>query len=163
MGAFDQILTIMWDMGLNLFFPWLVILAVTYGLLNKYEVISEEDGVNGAIAIGVAFLGVLGLSGTSGIFTSFAAAITFGVFGVLGLMVLMAVAGYDITEHAEDSTSGFAVFAALIGLISFMAVVFNFVDFQQWIPSDASVFQDAIMPVLVLVFLFLVIAVTVRE
>ncbi|AOV95382.1 hypothetical protein AQV86_05700 [Nanohaloarchaea archaeon SG9] len=163
MGAFDQILTIMWDMGLNLFFPWLVILAVTYGLLNKYEVISEEDGVNGAIAIGVAFLGVLGLSGTSGIFTSFAAAITFGVFGVLGLMVLMAVAGYDITEHAEDSTSGFAVFAALIGLISFMAVVFNFVDFQQWIPSDASVFQDAIMPVLILVFLFLVIAVTVRE
>ncbi|PSH00390.1 MAG: hypothetical protein BRC30_03750 [Nanohaloarchaea archaeon SW_7_46_7] len=163
MGAFDQILTVMWDMGLNLFFPWLVILAVTYGLLNKYEVISEEDGVNGAIAIGVAFLGVLGLSGTSGIFTSFAAAITFGVFGVLGLMVLMAVAGYDITEHSEDSTSGFAVFAGLIGLISFMAVAFNFIDFQRWIPSDASVFQDAIMPVLILVFLFLVIAVTVRE
>lgn len=163
MGAFEQILQVMWDMGLNLFFPWLVILAVTYGLLDKYEFISEEEGVNGAIGIGVAFLGVLGISGTSGIFTSFAAAITFGVFGVLGLMVLMAVAGYDITEHAEDSTSGFAIFAGLIGVISFLTVVFNFVDIERWVPAGGSVFQDAIMPVLVLVFLFLVIAVTVRS
>lgn len=163
MGAFDQILTVMWDMGLNLFFPWLVILAVTYGLLNKYEFISEEEGVNGAIAIGIAFLGVLGFSGSAGIFTSFAAAITFGVFGVLGLMVLMAVAGYDITEHAEDSTSGFAIFAGLIGVIAFLTVVFNFLDISSWVPTQGSVFQDAIMPVLVLVFLFLVIAVTVRN
>lgn len=163
MGAFGQILTVMWDMGLNLFFPWLVILAVTYGLLDKYEVISEEEGVNGAIAIGMAFLGVLGLMGSSGLFTSFAAAITFGVFGVLGLMVLMAVAGYDITEHAEDSTSGFAIFAGLIGLISFLTVALNFINFESWIPSGGSVFQDAVMPILILVFLLLVIGATTKS
>ncbi len=163
MGAFDQILQVMWDMGLNLFFPWLVILAVMYGLLNKYEVISEEEGVNGAIAIGIAFLGVLGISGTSGLFTSFAAAITFGIFGVLGIMVLLATAGYDITEHAEDSTSTFAIFAGLIGFIAFITVALNYINFQEWIPSTGDVFQEAILPVLVLAFLFLVIAVTVRS
>lgn len=162
MGAFQQILDVMWEMGLNLFFPWLIILAVTYGLLNKYEVISEEDSVNGAIAIGIAFLGVLGISGTSGLFTSFAAAITFGVFGILGLMVLMAVAGYDLTEHAEDSTSGPAIAGALIALISFIAVVLNYVNFQNWLPGE-NVFQEAVMPILVLLFLFLVIAMTVRD
>jgi|APHM01.1.fsa_nt_gi hypothetical protein len=162
MGAFEQIITVMWDMGLNLFFPWLIILAVTYGLLNKYEVISEEEGVNGAIAIGTAFLGVLGISGSSGLFTNFAAAITFGIFGVLGLMILMAVAGYDITEHSENSTSGFAVFAGLIGLISFLTVGLNYVNFGKWIPST-NVFQDAVMPVLILVFLLLVIGATTKS
>jgi len=159
MGAFNQIIDIMWEMGLNLFFPWLIILAVVYGLLNKYELISEEEGVNGAIAIGVAFLGVLGISGSTGIFTTFAAAITFGVFGILGLMVLMAVAGYDITEYAEDSSSGPAILAALIFLISFLVVVFNYVDVSNWIPTGTA-FQDAIMPILILIFLFLVIRTT---
>lgn len=162
MGAFDQILSVMWEMGLDLFFPWLIILAVTYGLLNKYEVISEEDSVNGAIAIGLAFLGVLGISGTSGLFTSFAAAITFGVFGILGLMVLMAVAGYDLTEHAEDSTSGPAIAGALIAIISFIAVILNYVNFERWVPSE-NAFQEVFMPILVLIFLFLVIAVTVSD
>lgn len=161
-GAFGSILNVMWDMGLNLFFPWLIILAVTYGILNQYEVISEEEGVNGAIAIGIAFMGVLGLTGTSGMFTSFAAAITFGVFGVLGLIVIMAAAGYDVTEHAEDSTSGFAVAAALIALISFLTVTFNFVDLSRWLPSDGQTFQDVVMPILILVFLMLMIYVTTR-
>lgn len=160
MGAFNQIIQIMWDMGLDLFFPWLILLAATYGILNKYEVISEEEGVNGAIAIGTAFLGVLGITGSGGMFTTFAAAITFGIFGMLGLIVLMAVAGYDITEHAEDSTSGFAIAAALIGIISFLTVVFNFVDFREWIPAGASVFQDVLMPVLILLFLISVIYIT---
>lgn len=160
MGAFNQIIQIMWDMGLNLFFPWLIILAATYGILNKYEVISEEEGVNGAIAIGTAFLGVLGISGSAGMFTTFAAAITFGIFGMLGLIVLMAVAGYDVTEHAEDSTSGFAVAAALIGLISFLTVVLNFVDVGNWVPAGGSAFQDVLMPILILLFLFLVVYAT---
>lgn len=160
MGAFNQIIQIMWDMGLNLFFPWLIILAATYGILNKYEVISEEEGVNGAIAIGTAFLGVLGITGSAGMFTTFAAAITFGIFGMLGLIVLMAVAGYDVTEHAEDSTSGFAVAAALIGLISFLTVVLNFVDVGNWVPAGGSAFQDVLMPILILLFLFLVVYAT---
>lgn len=160
MGAFNQIIQIMWDMGLNLFFPWLIILAATYGILNKYEVISEEEGVNGAIAIGTAFLGVLGISGSAGMFTTFAAAITFGIFGMLGLIVLMAVAGYDVTEHAEDSTSGFAVAAALIGIVSFLTVLFNFVDLSEWVPSGGSAFQDVLMPILILLFLISVIYIT---
>ncbi|MFB6175469.1 MAG: hypothetical protein ABEJ87_05895 [Candidatus Nanohalobium sp.] len=159
-GAFQSIINVMWDMGLNLFFPWLIILAVTYGILNQYEVISEEEGVNGAIAIGVAFLGVLGISGSAGMFTTFAAAITFGVFGVLGLIVIMAASGYDITEHAEDSTSGFAVAAGLIAIISFLTVLFNFVDLSNWLPTTGNAFKQVIMPVLILIFLLAVIYMT---
>lgn len=161
-GAFGTILNTMWDMGLNLFFPWLVMLAVVYGILNKYEVISEEEGVNGAIAIGIAFLGVLGLSGTSGMFTTFAAAITFGIFGILGMVVLMAAAGYDITEHAEDSTSGFATAAGLIAIVAFLTVLFNFVDVNNWIPSGGDTFQEVVMPILILIFLSGVIRATTK-
>ncbi|MFB6180569.1 MAG: hypothetical protein ABEJ93_01700 [Candidatus Nanohalobium sp.] len=147
-------------MGLDLFFPWLIILSVTYGVLDKYEVISEEESINGAIAIGVSFLGVLGITGISGAFTAFAAAITFTVFGVLGLVVLMAAAGYNIAE--QDERKSLAGLAAVIGFVSFTVIGLNYLDLGEWIPSGAG-FQETVMPVLILVFLLGIVAITVRS
>jgi cytochrome c oxidase subunit IV len=162
MGAFDIIVQTMMEMGFRLFLPWLLVLSVTYGLLEKYQVVSDETQVNGSIALAMAFLTILGVNQYApvGIFTNFAAAIAFGLFGLLGFMVLVAMTGYDLDNYAEGGTPRW--FAVTIFVVAFIAVIVTYVDISNLIGETQSVFNDVILPILVLVFFILVVRETAR-
>jgi len=156
-GAFEIIIQTMTEMGFRLFFPWFLVLAVTYGLLEKYEIISDETQVNGSIALAMAFLTILGVSefAPPGIFTNFAAAVSFGLFGLLGLMVLIAVTGYDLSEY-EDSGAP-RIFAIVIFVVSFVTIVVTYVDIGSLIGESGQVFDEVILPILILIFFILIV------
>lgn len=157
MSAFQVIIETMTEMGFRLFFPWFLVLAVTYGLLEKYEIISSETQVNGAIALAMAFFTILGVNqfAPTGIFTNFAAAIAFGLFGLLGLMVLLAVTGRDLTDYSEKGLPRW--FALTIFIVSFVTIIVTYVDIGSIIGETQSVFNDVILPILILVFFIIIV------
>lgn len=162
MSSFEIIIQTMTDMGFRLFLPWLLVLAVTYGLLEKYEVISDETQVNGSIALAMAFFTILGINqyAPPGIFTNFAAAIAFGLFGLLGLMILIAVTGYDLSKFSEKGAPRY--FAYTIFIVSFVTIVVTYVDIGTIVGEGQNAFNDIILPILILIFFLLLVRETTR-
>lgn len=150
----------MYDMGMNLFLPWLLILSVTYGILDKYNVLSDDPQVNGTISISFAFITVLGVNrfAPTGMWSHFAANIAFGVFGLLALIILMAVAGYDVSDLAGDRWSLPAIFGGIIAIVSFVAILVGYGNANLII--EGNLFDQVIMPILSLVFILVLVLVT---
>lgn len=162
MGAFEIIVTTMAEMGFRLFLPWLLVLSVTYGLLEKYEIVSGETQVNGSIALTMAFLTIIGVNqfAPAGIFTNFAAAIAFGLFGILGFMVLVAMAGFDLEKYQDGGTPKW--FAYTIFVVVFVTVVVTYIDIGTIVGEGANAFEDVILPILILIFFILIVRQTAR-
>lgn len=165
MGAIEQVILTMQEMGFNLFLPWLLIFSVTYGLLNKYEVISEETQVNGVIALSFAFLSVIGVTAfaPAGMWTHFASAIAFGIFGLLSLLILFAVAGYDVNEMGDEWSLPW-IFAGVIGIVAFVSVLVGYGGgAAQLIGEGQNLFDEVIMPILSLIFIIIIVLFTTQD
>lgn len=162
MGAFEIIIQTMTDMGFRLFLPWLLVLSITYGLLEKHQVISDETQVNGSIALAMAFFTILGVNqfAPAGLFTNLAAAIAFGLFGLLGLMILIAVTGYDMSIFQEKGMPRY--FAYTIFIVSFVTVVVTYVDIGNVVGEGANAFNEVILPILILIFFILLVRETTK-
>lgn len=162
MTLFGNIVQSMAGMNLfHLFFPWLLVLAVTYGVLTKYEVISEDESINGIISLSAAFLTIGGAAMfiPEGAYTQLVGLISFGIMALIGVLILMAVAGYDISQLAEMDRSPLLAFAIGIGAVSITVVILTNVDLTPLLNlfSGVSIDFDSIVPVLILVFMLLVV------
>lgn len=164
MGFFDQVVIAMAEIGMDLFLPWLMILAISYGILDKYEVISSEAQVNGTVAISFAFLVIIGAHSfvPAGMWSQFAANIAFGVFGLLALLILLAVAGYDLNDMGDEWSLPW-IFGGVIAVVSFIGVLIQFGDAGALIGPGENLFDQVVMPILTLIFLIAVIAITTQE
>lgn len=162
--VFETIVETMMQMDVfHLFFPWLLVLAVTYGALDKYSWF-EEDSINASVAVAVAFIAIGGLYlfVPAGLFPHFAAAVAFTAFGIIGLMVLLAIAGVDLNELDKDSP----IAKSVMGIVAVAFVGVLVIQFTVDLPLDAFVqlfqgesFDEVVMPILTLVFLLGVIAI----
>ena len=171
MGAFATIVEVMAGMNMfQLFFPWLLILSISYGVLKQSEILGDDDAVVGVAAIAIAFFTIGGAYFfiPAGLFTHFFAATAFIVFGVIGLVVILGIAGVDMTEI--DGLEG--NLPALVGIIGFIVLFISVIAlYVPWqgifgtggFAGSGNVFDEIIMPILVLIFLIIVIALTTRE
>jgi hypothetical protein len=157
MGVFQTVLQTMYEMGMNLFLPWLLILSVTYGILDKYNVLSDDPQVNGVISLSFAFISVLGVNqfAPAGMWTQFAANISFGVFGLLAMLILMAVAGYDVSDLAGDRWSLPVIFGGVIAIVSFIGILISYGDSGAIV--EGNLFDEVVMPILTLIFVLLLV------
>ncbi|QKQ98883.1 hypothetical protein GKQ38_05170 [Candidatus Nanohaloarchaea archaeon] len=164
MGAIEQVILTMEEMGFNVFLPWLLIFSVTYGLLNKYEPISEETQVNGVISLAFAFLSVIGVTSfaPAGMWTHFASAIAFGIFGMLSLMILFAVAGYDLDDMGEAWSLPW-IFAGVIGVVAFVSVIVGYGGGTARLIGQGNLFDQVVMPILSLVFVIIIVLFTTQD
>ena len=165
MGAIEEVILTMEEAGFNVFLPWLLIFSVSYGLLNKYEPISEEAQVNGVVSLSFAFLSVIGVSSfaPAGMWTHFASAIAFGIFGILSLMILFAVAGYDLSEAGDSWTLPW-IFAGVIGVVSFVSVLVGYGGgASRLIGPGQNLFDQVVMPILALVFVIIIVLFTTQD
>jgi hypothetical protein len=169
MGAFEAIAQTMAEMGIfEYFFPWLLTLAISYGILDQYEVISEDDTVNGVTALSIAFfvIGAAYMTLGAGVFVEFAGALAFGIFGVIGFIILLGVSGVDLSEYDELEGNLPAVAAILIFLMAFGGTLLTQTQlFASLGPifSGSSGGSDILMQFLVLLFLLLVIIFVARS
>ncbi|WP_414836667.1 hypothetical protein [Candidatus Nanohalococcus occultus] len=162
MGVFDELVRMMMDMGVfQVIFPWLIVMSVTYGALSKYEYF-EDDMVNGAIALSLGFLTSAGMVMfvPEGLFTNFMAALAFVAVGLIGIIVLAAIGGIDFSEidREDNPIGGIAIGFSLIALV--LVFLYQY-DITGLIPqTSGSVWEDAVMPVLTMIFIIILVAVT---
>lgn len=162
MGVFENIVMTMSDAGMNLFLPWLLILSVTYGLLNKYEVISDEPQVNGVTSLAFSFLVMIGVSNFAPpqMWSHLAANIAFGTFGLVGLLILLGVSGYDLSEMGNQWSLPW-IFAGTIGVVSFLGILVQYGGGGgALIGPGENLFDQVVMPILTLIFLLVVVIMT---
>jgi len=166
MGAFEQIILTMQQMDVfQLFFPWLLVAAVTYGALQKYEVF-EEDTVTGTVALSIAFISMAGLYifVPATMFANFGAALAFIIFGLLGLIIILSMAGIDMEQFHEIGDTPIegnivAGVGLLLVIVAFVGVFLNQVDIGQVI-GGFEFGSDQFMQILTLIFLLLVVKFT---
>lgn len=154
----------MLEMGVfQVIFPWLIVMSITYGALEKYEYF-EDEMVNGAIALSLGFLTSAGmvLFVPPGLFTNLMAAIAFLAVGMIGIVVLAAIGGFDFNsfDDADQDNPLFGLAMVMVPLI-FIAVFLYQFDLSGLIPTDTGqLWSDAIMPVLTMVFILLLVVFT---
>jgi|AntDeeMetagen134_2_1112570.scaffolds.fasta_scaffold05817_3 hypothetical protein len=167
MGAFENLIQMMAGMDIfQLFFPWLFVLAVSFGLLEKNGVFSDDPSVNGVISLSFAFLTIGGLSMfvPAGMFTHFAAALGFGLFAIIGLLIMLAASGLDMDEALGKNNSAPTIGALIITIVALIAVVGYYLNIEQILgmatSAGGNAFDEVVMPILILIFLFLVVGAT---
>lgn len=162
MGVFDQLIEMMLEMGVfQVIFPWLLVMSVTYGALEKYEYF-EDEMVNGAIALSLGFLTSAGmvLFVPQGLFTNFMAVIAFVALGFIGIAVLAAIGGYQFDDSGAEENI-IVKLSVPVGLIAIVLVFLYQYDLSAFIPTDTGqVWSDAIMPVLTMIFIIFIVAIT---
>jgi hypothetical protein len=142
---------------INLFFPWLLLLAFTFGVLRKYEFF-EDEAVAGAVSLSTSFLAIAGIYFfmPEGIFANFGAIIALAAFASLGFMIVMAVAGIDLNNQDNlKLPMGAGLIILIIGII---AVGINNVPSINL--QGINAFQDIVMPIILLLFILGIVAVT---
>lgn len=163
MGAFATIVEVMAGMDVfRLFFPWLLVLSISYGILNQSNAISNDEMVNGVTAIAMSFIAIGGLYFfvPAGLFTNFMAAIAFGVMAIVGLVVMMGVSGFDVSQLAEDKKGLPLIVAIIFFILAFFGVIAFQLPWGELLGGSAgtgNAFQEIVMPILVLIFLLIVI------
>ena len=145
----------------HLFFPWLLVLAVSFGVLEKYKIFGENAAVNGTIALSLAFLTIGGafLFLPPGIFTNFAGALAFSIFGLIGLMLLLGISGADLEEMGGEGSLP-TVVGLILAIITFIGAFAFRADVGALLGDVTNVFQEVVMPILVLIFLLLIVGAT---
>lgn len=164
--VFEQIIQTMAEMQIfRFFFPWLLVLAVSYGALEKYQFISEDEFVNGSISLAIAFMAGGGayMFIPAGLLTNVVAAATFAIFAVIGLMIVLGVAGYDLENLQDNDRSLPLVLGAGIFVVALLAIVANFFGIPNIIPDIDNwnrVFEEIVMPILILLMIVALVAMT---
>lgn len=151
---------------INLFFPWLLLLAFTFGSLQKYEFF-EDEAVTAAVSISSSFLAIAGIYFfmPENLFANFGAIIAFAAFAVLGIMIVMAVAGINISDMDEDLERiplGAGLTVIGIGALVLIAGALPVNDLVADIGFSVNIYEEIIMPLMVFGFILAVIALTSR-
>lgn len=165
MGAFENLIQTMAGLDIfQLFFPWLFVLAVSFGLLEKHGVFSDDSSVNGVISLAFAFLTIGGLAMfvPAGMFTHFAAALGFGLFAIIGFLILLAASGMNLEENLGSQNDIPTIGALVITIVSLIAVVGYYLDIESILgmASTGNAFDEVVMPILILIFLLLIVGST---
>lgn len=168
MGAFENLVQAMASMDVfQLFFPWLFVLAVSFGLLEKHGVFSDDSSVNGVISLTLSFLtiGGLALFAPVGLFTHLAAALGFGIFAIIGFLILSAAAGVNLEEELGGQYSLAGIGALVFTVVPLIAVVGYYLNIEDILGlaasgTGANVFDEVVMPILILVFLIIIVGAT---
>ncbi len=165
MSFFADMITFMSQTDIiHLFFPWLLLLAFTFGMLQKYEFF-EDEAVTGAIALSSSFLAIAGIYFflPENIFANFGGILAFAAFGVLGFLIVMAIAGIDISEmEGRIGKIPLAVGLGIlgIGLLAMAAGAFPVEEVVREVNIDANLVDDVLMPIILLVFIIAIVAVS---
>jgi hypothetical protein len=126
MNPFEILVSNLNQMGFfGFLLPWLLMFAVTYGLLLKSKALGEDQKIIGVVSLVAAFF-VVGYGGLAiGVFFSNLfgiAAIVLG--GIIVTVLFVSMAGGDISKFAESKE--IMALVAGIGIIVFMIVLGTF-------------------------------------
>ncbi len=138
------------DLGFyDFLLPWLLFLAVFYGLLQGKKVISEESSVNGVIAIVAAFLAAFVARGF--LYTSMFGTMGIVAAGLIIILIFLAMFGLKPDELFGEHKTALAI--ALAGI-----VLFIFLSAGGFGAFGAAIDSDTIMTIVILLVMVAAVA-----
>ncbi len=127
----------------DFFMPFVLILAVVFGILQNKKTISEEVSVNGAIAIAIAFLATYTLRGV--FFTQI-----FGIAGtIIAAIVILIIFLALFGVKPEEVFGGDTKYIAGIGAVIIVAIAYMLAS-----GTTASISSETVMTIIVLLVTF---------
>lgn len=155
MSFFGEAINVLASFGFyDFFLPWMLILAVVFGLLQKKQYISEQVSVNAAIAFAVSFLGTVIAHGF------FVRLFTFGSMALAGFLLLILFAAMfdfkpnELIKDVKDWNK-----MALPGLLILTTAVIVFISlgFGLRMPDILYIINTPIVATIVLLIVFAVV------
>ncbi len=146
MSLIQPILENLAELGVyDFFMPFLLILAVVFGVLQNKKVISEEVSVNAVVAIAVSFLATYTLRGFffTQLFGMAGMVIAAGVVLVI-LLALLGIKPEDVFSGAESKSLGL-----IVGLLIVFAI------FVYAMGTAIKIDEESVATVAFLVVIFL--------
>lgn len=133
----------------DLFLPWLLLLAVSYGILKKTEALGDENSVIAIASVAISFLGVGGIMSVvpAEFFTQFFALISVLLVVVLGIVIILGLAGIDIADLGETKWFNIGAVLTVIGIV----VVLAFAILPTSLPEAADLDSELVSTVIMLV------------
>lgn len=141
--VFEELIMNLQGLGFfRYFMPFLLMMAVTYGILQRAELF-EDETVDGVVAAVVSFMSIVGIYTFVGgaFFTQFFGVVTIAIFVLIGYVIILGTMGVDVTEVAnlDDAQKKRTAWygggvLALVGLL-FMHYL-DIVDGGQLLGSD---------------------------
>lgn len=120
MSAITNMLANLTNMGFyDFILPWLLFLAVFYGLLQGKKTISEDSSVNGVIAIVSAFLVAYIARGM--LYTRIFGTMGVVFAGFLMIVIFLALFGIKPEELLGSNKTALAIILGIIGLAIFLS------------------------------------------
>lgn len=165
MGLLESTVIFMEEAGLfRIGFPFILILSISYGLLNKAEFF-EEDSVQAGASISFSFIsmGAIFYFVPQGLILGATAAFAFALIGAFAFVVLTGISEEDSDEDQSDlPVKVVGVPIAMTGLIG---SIIYFVPILEFIPgvNPGNVLSTLVQPVLVILVLGGIIAMFVSD
>lgn len=105
--------------------PLVLFMAIFFGILRKIEVLGDDEAVQGAAAVALAFLTTFGIYVfiPFSFFPQFFGALSILIVLILGMIILMGMAGFDISGGMDAKSQRYMVAGViLIVIIAFPAM-----------------------------------------
>lgn len=155
MAVFESVIQMMIDSGAYYLFIWLLLAALMYGLIEKYDLFGDTSA-NGGAAFAGSFFVLLGIFSYApeGLFLNFGAALGFALFGLFGTVILLSISGYDVTELGNSTSDNrIAGLAIILVIIAFVGAIGANFDIGSMVSESENVWRQVVFPILFLVFL----------
>lgn len=126
--GFPLLIENMKELNMGLFLVWLLVLAITYGILNRTEAFGEDKSVNAVISIATAFLATFGIFSVIPI-QFFSTALGYASVAFVVLLIFIVIVGMvgltpsDIIDKLEVNyvIIGVAIAAGIAGYIGYIS------------------------------------------
>lgn len=120
MSVFSNMLSTLQNLGFyDFLLPWLLFVAVFYGLLQGKKTISEESSVNGVIAIVAAFL--LAFFARGMLYTRMFGTMGVVAAGLIIVLIFLAMFGLKPEELFGEHKTTLGILLAIIVLFIFLS------------------------------------------
>lgn len=146
------------------FLPFVLVIAVFYGLLRKFEIF-EDQAVDATVSIVAAFLAMFGLAAVvpASTFSQFFGVLVVIIMVLLGYDILLGMIGIDIsdiTNPEEGADSRRIAWASGIGVVLVVVVVTVFYGWGGRYMMRVLLSEDALSVYLILGMLGVIYSIT---
>ena len=128
----------------DFFLPFVLFVAIIYGLLSKTETISDEPSLNGIIAISVSFF-IINYTPLGMFFSSLFGLASIVLAGLLVLLLFGGMFGIELDDVFSGNKAAVGIGLLLLTIIVFLSVSTDFFDM-----NSSSVMTVALLFVMVL-------------
>lgn len=108
--------------------PLILFMAIFFGILRKTEVLGDDEAVQGAAAVALAFLTTFGIYVfiPFSFFPQFFGALSILIVLILGMMIIMGMAGFDVSGGVDAKSQRYMVAGVILIVIIAFPALFTF-------------------------------------